>query len=632
MASLRPPLYRQFLTPALHRRFTSAALITLVVCYAEAVLIADKSSIFWFWFPIGPAGIRTLLLFVSALSIFVLRVAQLHLGSRTTASPFETFTRYLFRLNTVQTLAWYLFSAWWFSEVYMWSVPESANLGWVAAGKAWERKRLNERPIYLRSVFFMLAVLQSGLHLYYNYDSVALPVMQAKTDASSGQPPKQELPVLQLKVLLPSLSREIGTRATGMAILGPVVYALFIRRAAWSCSLYFAALLWDVPASQLSYIPPYHYSLILRSLTSGALLITLWEFSNAIFSAYLTLEPMKREQPLTGESKDPNASLLNGLKAKREVIRTFAFCELALISQRFPARRKAIFADIDRPTGSAWTQIMTLCVGNILAISNRIAEFQNPTTKSVAPPQRITIESLPSISSAPLRKENIFSNSQTPATTREKIESSFGTIAKSYGQSPQPAKPLKFLESQRAEGEKYLGVARQKLLTQGQQESLSSSGLLAQYNAYLIRFLRTPFGRLFRRTFKRRVSTVVLGSPFGELNPIIDSVNALTALALASLTEDNYGKVAKDVPLLIQAFVSVIQSVEGFVRDLPVHWTDVEFSESDRRAEEVDLVVGTLKAGLKEMVDAFGKYAAELGLTERDMKAARRVAGVEGDE
>lgn len=302
------------------------------------------------------------------------------------------------------------------------------------------------------------------------------------------------------------------------------------------------------------------------------------------------------------------------------------------MSQRFAERRQVIFADIDRPTGSAWNQIMTLCLGNILAISNRIAEFHNPASKSVAPPPRVTIESLPPISSAPLRQENIFTNTRPPATTLEKIESSVGTIAKSYGQSPQPAKPLKFIESKRAEGEKYLGVARQKLLTQGQQESLSTSGLLAQCNAYLIRFLRTPFGRPFRRTFKRRASTVVLGSPYSELSPIIDSVNALTALALASLTEDPYGRVAKDVPLLIRAFASVIQSVEGFVRDLPVHWTDVEFSDSDRRVEEVELVVGSMKAGLKQMVDAFGKYASELGLSEKDIKAARSVAGVEGEE
>lgn len=167
----------------------------------------------------------------------------------------------------------------------------------------------------------MLAVFQSGSHLYHDYDSGTLPVSQAKTGASSGQPRKPEHPLFQMKALLLSLLQRMFTYAAGMAILGPLVYALFVRRAAWSCSLYFAALLWDVPASQLSYIPPYHYSLIFRSFFSSALLSTLWEFSNAIFSAYLTQEPMKREQPLTSDSKDPNASLLNGLKAKRETIR-----------------------------------------------------------------------------------------------------------------------------------------------------------------------------------------------------------------------------------------------------------------------------------------------------------------------
>lgn len=167
----------------------------------------------------------------------------------------------------------------------------------------------------------MLAILQCGLHLYYSYDSVTLPLPDAKTDGSSGQPPKQGHPLFQMRALLLTLALRIVIRAGGMAVLGPIVYALFIRRAAWNCSLYFAALLWDVPATPLSYIPPYHYSLILRSLMSGLLLITLWEFSNSIFSAYLIQEPMKRELPLTSISKDPNASLINGLSAKREIIR-----------------------------------------------------------------------------------------------------------------------------------------------------------------------------------------------------------------------------------------------------------------------------------------------------------------------
>ena len=44
MAAARPALYREVLTPALHRRFTGSALLVLVFCYVEAILIAEKSS------------------------------------------------------------------------------------------------------------------------------------------------------------------------------------------------------------------------------------------------------------------------------------------------------------------------------------------------------------------------------------------------------------------------------------------------------------------------------------------------------------------------------------------------------------------------------------------------------------
>ncbi|KAK4696767.1 nucleoporin NDC1, partial [Lecanoromycetidae sp. Uapishka_2] len=408
MTTPRPSLYKELLTPALHRRFTGAAGTVLVVCYVEAVLIGDKSS----------SGIRTLLLFISALSIFVLRVAQLHIEAKSESTP---------------------------------------------------------EPLQ-----------------------------------------KEEHPLTRIKATLPQLAQNVALRA--------------------ACS--------------------------------------------------------------------------------------FAFWELAFISQRFDARRKAIFSDIDRPTGSAWNQIMTLCLGNILSINNRITEFQNPTP-ATAPQQKITIQTLPRIA-APPRQDNIFRNPPP--------ESGMGAIAKSYGQSPQPAKPGRFLENQRAETQKYLGAARQKLLTNGQQENLSSSGLLAQYNDYLMRFLRTPAGHPFRQTFKRRICTIVLGSPYSELKLIIDSINATSALALASLKEDSYGKVAKDVPLLIRVFCSTITSIEGLVSSLPAHWTDVEFSKGDRRVEEVDLLVESLKTGLKAMVGAFGQYANELGLGREELSTARKIAGMEEGE
>ena len=314
-----------------------------------------------------------------------------------------------------------------------------------------------------------------------------------------------------------------------------------------------------------------------------------------------------------------------------DIFQAFAFLELGFISQRFDARRKAIYSDIDRATGSVWTQIMTLCLGNILDINNRITAFQNPTSASAPPQQKITIQTLPRIS-APLRQDNVFRNPPPPTTSREKFESGIGAIAKSYGQSPQTPKPAKYLENQRAETQRYLEAARQKLLTNGPQETIKGSGLVAQYNEYTLRFLRSPFGYPFRQTFSRRVCSVILGSPYSELGIVIDSANALSALALASLKEDSYGRVAKDVPLLIRVFVSTITAIEAFVGSLPAHWTDVEFSEADRQVEEIDLIFETLKTGLRSMVGAFGKYATELDLGREELRTARQVAGIEEGE
>lgn len=39
----------------------------------------------------------------------------------------------------------------------------------------------------------------------------------------------------------------------------------------------------------------------------------------------------------------------------------------------------------------------------------------------------------------------------------------------------------------------------------------------------------------------------MLGTPHSELNSIVNSIKILNILAVASLKEDNYGKVAKDL-------------------------------------------------------------------------------------
>lgn len=130
--SARP--YRDFLTPSLHRRFTSAALVGLAACWLISISMASP-SLFWPWFPLGPAGVRTLFLFISSLSIFVLRVAQLHFGPRTSISTFESFWNYLVSKNTVLTCFWYTLSAFLFAELYIFSTAKDANLASIDPGR-----------------------------------------------------------------------------------------------------------------------------------------------------------------------------------------------------------------------------------------------------------------------------------------------------------------------------------------------------------------------------------------------------------------------------------------------------------------------------------------------------------------
>lgn len=69
--------YSDFLTPSLHRRFTGAAAWSLLLSYVPAVWLGGAAS-FWAFFPLGPATIRTLLVFICPLFIYFLRLANVH--------------------------------------------------------------------------------------------------------------------------------------------------------------------------------------------------------------------------------------------------------------------------------------------------------------------------------------------------------------------------------------------------------------------------------------------------------------------------------------------------------------------------------------------------------------------------
>ena len=282
-------------------------------------------AVLWLWFPFGPTGIRTLLLLIPALTIYLLRISQWHVGRRQTLTRAETFQKYFLRTNTVTTLAFYIFSAWLYNEVYTWSRTGKDRLNFTELGRAHERLKLNERPLYLRYLFMTLAIAQAAVHLWRDYDRIDVPAMQPRklgdetsTEATVKRGPKPRM--VLLKQLRPMVVTAAGLTLF-VTVTGTVLYFTGPRQMLWEYYYIFSRNFISLSkTSKPTGLAPFA-PLVAKFVVEGTLLVLLWEFSNKAFDLYIAQEPLKNNKPITSDSKDPNGTLLNGLKSKKDAVK-----------------------------------------------------------------------------------------------------------------------------------------------------------------------------------------------------------------------------------------------------------------------------------------------------------------------
>ncbi|PHH83376.1 hypothetical protein CDD82_1605 [Ophiocordyceps australis] len=128
----RRAFYKDTLQPALHRRFSSTTGFLLAVSYLEALLLNSwKSSLSWPFIPIGSNATLSFMIFACGLPILTLRIAHYHVDIKTMPPGLYTLGSNLLRLQMYETAFWYLVSSFIFTNVFLSSMPASANLGWV---------------------------------------------------------------------------------------------------------------------------------------------------------------------------------------------------------------------------------------------------------------------------------------------------------------------------------------------------------------------------------------------------------------------------------------------------------------------------------------------------------------------
>lgn len=473
-------------------------------------------------------------------------------------------------------------------------------------------------------MFLILALGQALSHIYYDYDRIPLPTDKVATSILAQKPtPEDTLPLARIRRAIPAIVTRSLFRVLSTALLGIASYFLLLRQYVWHWTYATLRHLFTLPkAVHPTTIPPMPVDLMARFAVEALLLSLLWEFSNATFDAYVAVEPLKKGGFLTDEAKDPNGSLLAGLKAKKELPRNFAFWELVLISCYSGPRRAMIYNEIERPGGSAWSQIVMICLGELQGVAKRIQDFQTPpaSIQMSQQQQQPEMQSLPKLG-GPLKQGQIFSNPTPPQSAIVALQNNVGTFAKAHGQSPGAPSPLT------PQAKKLLTYGKETIMAKvpkDKQEELSMKTWSEQVKGMLVKLIRSPVGVPFRQTFAHQINAVILGAPTGNLGTIVDAIRSISRLAVLSIKESKYGQVSQDVPNIIRTFTSTIGAIEGFVQTVPASWTDVGFDEkSGRRSAEVEAVLGALREGLTELLNEFGEYADTLGLSLGEMRRAK---------
>jgi nucleoporin NDC1 len=559
---------------------------------------------------------------VSALIVYILRISQYHVGQRNTESGMETFNKYAFTGRTVMTIGSYVLSAFLFGEIYIWTQPESKKLGYTDQGKNYERLRLNERPMFLRYMFIVLALVQSGAHLWRDYDKIDFPAItpKAEQDAAATAPAPKPRQVLVQK--LSSLAQIAAIWSGAVAIVGSLVYIIGFRYVMWPSYYSWARNVLMISLSKSRPLPatlPPFAPLVGMFFAEGTLMLFMWQVINTTFDLFMSQPPLKNGKPITNDSKDPNGSLLKGLKAKKETIKAVALWELALITESIPERRKTLYGEMNRKNGTTLKQVVDICLSEVSLLIRRLNTgldpHYRPSDEAGDKNQTQSVSLVPQIVQPP-ENARITGPGLPPATTSGKLGEVAGGFARSLSSPQNGIKTREYLKKGTAE------VSQQ--LQKGVEEvEARSSGFYQQ-------FMASPLGYPLRRSLRRTVNVVVTGAPYSRISILCNAVVALTNLTVSSILEDEYGRMQDEVSQIIRVFTEALKKLDEYIARSNIHWTDYETlsrPEAERKkVAEAEQVREALRAGLEKILRSFGEYLTGLKMSRLEITEAKKVA------
>ncbi|KAK6339078.1 hypothetical protein TWF696_009866 [Orbilia brochopaga] len=592
LAKPSAPNYHALVTPVLHRRFVRASWTTLTVAYVGNIVTENVSGWPWSAIPFGRAAINTLVLFFILLPILVLRIAQLSVTSNKGLSDVHGLVRSFTNTAFLRCTFWYTLSAWLIIQWSIWNTMPSSDLSLVTKLTPYEPYRLNERPLFLASYALPLGLIQALVHIWIDRDYIKLQ-------------DEEKTFVQALSESAISSIQRIGTTIIASIGSGPVFYWIFrgaICRISHTLVGSFIRIHPDAQPQSLSE----KVDLLLRSVWLSAFIVVAWEATNISFTLEFSKGPIREGKAISDTSPDPNGSLIFGLKLKKKPLsRRMAFRELAYIATENKSRRESIFADLTKPV-SAWKQILTECCEVIGVITTNLSPAPEPSPNALVAKSPSPIKDIKDFSPQKPLDENIL---RTPAKHHvvDRWQATPGNM---------PSSPIN------------LDAIKTHIV---KKEAIES-----KIYQFLTPLLDSKYGDSFRVTIQKKTTTLL---PDASMQ--VDAITILVGFVCASLKEDIYGMVQKDLPSLLEEFVKITAVLEGYMSKPPLHWTDIHAktvlerhspSANEKLFPEAVALLTAVNLGLQKIGDAFDPYLDKLSLSidvRRKLRSVREATKIQ---
>ncbi|KAI9462554.1 nucleoporin protein Ndc1-Nup [Boletus coccyginus] len=395
-------------------------------------------------------------------------------------------------------------------------------------------------------------------------------------------------------------------------------------------------------------LPLRHLTLESHAFTLGLSMLANWEFAESLFDVYIP-QPIK----VASTTADPNVTLISGITSTNPVYLHFAYAELRdLALDTRPAsasRRTALFSD-QKFSPSLWS---TLARDSLMRLGHDYQTFLRKGAPAPAdvptlavPPKTLQPPSTPLLRKAiykapqqsPISKVlDTFASDSDLSKAADAVASEIVTrvteapipeLFRSTSLPPVAAPPPPTITPAAATPRLYLigaYVSRAKAQCQD---------LVVKYSPPWYQQVVAEWDAWWSRDRINKVSEKCL--PNRNLDALI--VEALAGLVCASLTEDRYGVVQRDIPRILEAFLSFLTALEEhhvevtklYVPPTPDEITQGDFKvlrerertrvEVEKATEAIGIVADALKSGVADIARTFGEKLVAFKFPPRTAK------------